>query len=128
MKHRIKTKKLNIRGQHKNSLMSNMSCSLFEHEVIRTTLPKAKCLKVYAEKLITKARNLDLKKRRELCGLIKSKDMLKKLINDIVLRNTKRKGGNIRVLKYGYRPGDRAPMAIVELVDKDGINTDRPGT
>jgi len=100
-------------------MLANMACSLIEHEQIKTTLPKAKEIRPYVEKLITLARRGDLHARRLLIAQIKQEAAVSKLIDVLAKRYAERPGGYSRVLKAGFRYGDMAPMAFVELVDRD---------
>ena len=103
-----------------------MACSLFEHEVIKTTLPKAKELKRVAEPLITLAKNDSVANRRLAFARTGSKDTVGKLFAELGPRYTERPGGYTRILKCGYRSGDTAPMAFVELVDRPNVDDDDP--
>ena len=99
-------------------MFKNMASSLFRHELIRTTLPKAKELRRVAEPLITKAKIDSVANRRLVFDRIRDRDMVTKLFNELGPRYKERPGGYIRILKCGYRTGDKAPMAYVELVDR----------
>lgn len=108
---------------HRKSMMRNLAVSLFEHETIRTTLPKAKELRRYAEPLVTRAKEDSVHNRRIIFNRIRDKKAVGKLFTDLGPRFKERPGGYIRILKCGFRPGDNAPMAYVQLVDgEDGIN------
>jgi len=98
--------------------MRNMAVSLMRHELIRTTLPKAKELRRVAEPLITLAKQDSVSKRRLAFARLRDNDVVSKLFNDLGPRYRERPGGYLRILKCGYRPGDKAPMAYVELVDR----------
>jgi large subunit ribosomal protein L17 len=100
-------------------MLANMACSLVEHEQIKTTLPKAKELRPYVERLITLAKRGDLHARRLCLAQIKQEDSVRKLFDTLAARYADRPGGYTRVLKAGFRYGDMAPMAIIELVDRD---------
>ncbi len=125
MKHRIKQRKLNRTTSHRKAMLANMAASLIKHEQIVTTLPKAKELKPYVEKLITlgkqAAANPDkaLAKRRKAIATMRDVEQVKKLFDVIAERYEDRPGGYTRVLKAGFRYGDAAPMAVIELVDRD---------
>ena len=99
-------------------MFRNMAVSLFEHEVIRTTVPKAKELRRTAEPLITMAKTDSVAKRRLAYARLRDRDAVQKLFNELGPRYQERPGGYLRILKCGFRPGDKAPMAIVELVDR----------
>jgi large subunit ribosomal protein L17 len=105
-------------------MFSNMAASLFEHEVIRTTLPKAKELRRVAEPLVTLAKEDNVANRRRAFAKLRDKAMVTKLFDELGPRYQERPGGYLRVLKCGYRNGDGAPMAIVELVDRPDVDED----
>jgi len=125
MKHRIKQRKLNRTSSHRKAMLANMAAALIKHEQITTTLPKAKELKPYVEKLITLAKqaaaNPDkaLAKRRKAIATMRDQEQVKKLFDILAERYESRPGGYTRVLKAGFRYGDAAPMAVIELVDRD---------
>jgi large subunit ribosomal protein L17 len=119
MRHGHGYRKLNRTAEHRKAMFSNMSCSLIEHEQIKTTLPKAKELKRIADKLITLGKKGDLHARRLAAAQLKQDDAVKKLFETLAPRYKERNGGYTRVLKAGFRYGDMAPMAIIELVDRD---------
>lgn len=119
MYHRIKQNKLNRTSSHRKSMFANMATSLVENEQIKTTLVKAKVLRPYIEKLVTKARKGTLASRREIISLIKSKRVAEKLISILSPRYKNRSGGYTRIIKSGFRSGDNAPMAYIEFVDRD---------
>jgi len=118
MRHRNAGRQLNRTSSHRKAMFRNMAASLFEHEVIKTTLPKAKELRRVAEPLITMAKEDSVAKRRLAFARLRDKDAVSKLFNELGPRYKERPGGYLRVLKCGYRAGDAAPMAIVELVDR----------
>jgi len=118
MRHRNSGRKLNRNSSHRKAMFKNMAVSLMEHEVIRTTLPKAKELRGVVEPLITLGKTDTLANRRLAFARLDDREAVTKLFNDIGPRSTARPGGYIRILKTGLRAGDKAPMAIVELVDK----------
>ena len=118
MRHRNSGRKLNRNSSHRKAMFKNMAVSLMEHEVIRTTLPKAKELRGVVEPLITLGKTDTLANRRLAFARLDDREAVTKLFNDIGPRSTARPGGYIRILKTGLREGDKAPMAIVELVDK----------
>tara|TARA_S200000501_G_C20742292_1_gene707877 strand:- start:585 stop:1010 length:426 start_codon:yes stop_codon:yes gene_type:complete len=119
MRHRQSGRKLNRTSSHRKALFSNMSVSLLKHEQIVTTLPKAKELKSSVEKLITLGKKGDLHAKRQAFSKLRDKDVVKKLFDVISKRYSERNGGYTRVLKAGFRYGDSAPMAVIELVDRD---------
>ena len=119
MRHRHSGRKLNRTSSHRKSLFKNMAQALLKHEQIVTTLPKAKELKRVVEKLITLGKKGNLHSRRLAFNQIRDKDMVSKLFENIAKRYSDRKGGYTRVLKAGFRYGDSAPMAVIELVDRD---------
>ena len=119
MRHRISGRKLNRTSSHRKSLFKNMAQALLKHEQIVTTLPKAKELKRVVEKLITLGKKGNLHSRRLAFNQIRDKDMISKLFDSLAKRYSDRKGGYTRVLKAGFRYGDSAPMAVIELVDRD---------
>ncbi len=118
MRHRNSGRKLNRNSSHRKAMFKNMAASLFEHEVIRTTLPKAKELRGVVEPLITLGKNDSVANRRLAFARLGDRDVVTKLFNEIAPRSANRPGGYVRVLKCGFRQGDKAPMAIVELVDR----------
>ncbi|MBM3514389.1 MAG: 50S ribosomal protein L17 [Alphaproteobacteria bacterium] len=119
MRHRLKGRKLNRTKGHRRALFANLANALFKHEQIKTTLPKAKDLRSYAEKMITTAKKGSLHARRLLSARLRDDAIVKKLIETLAPRYKDRKGGYTRVLKAGFRHGDAAPMALIELVDRD---------
>ncbi|MEM7189113.1 MAG: 50S ribosomal protein L17 [Pseudomonadota bacterium] len=119
MRHGNGYRKLNRTHEHRKAMFANMACSLIEHEQIKTTLPKAKELRRIADKLITLAKRGDLHARRLAASQIKQDPAVKKLFDTLGERYKDRNGGYTRVLKAGFRYGDMAPMAIIELVDRD---------
>jgi large subunit ribosomal protein L17 len=118
MRHRHGLRKLNRTSSHRLAMLRNMTNSLFKHELIKTTLPKAKELRRVAEPLITLAKNGTLANRRLAFDRTRDKDIVYKLFNELGPRYAKRPGGYLRILKFGFRQGDNAPMALVELVDR----------
>lgn len=119
MRHRMSGRKLNRTSQHRNMLFRNMAQALIKHEQIVTTLPKAKELRGVVEKLITLAKRGDLHARRLAFARLRDDAMTAKLFDVLGSRYAERKGGYTRVLKAGFRYGDSAPMAVIELVDRD---------
>jgi len=118
MRHRNIGRQLSRDAEHRNLMLRNMANSLLTHEVIRTTLPKAKELRRIAEPLITLAKEDSVSKRRLAFARTRDSDVVGKLFSDLGPRFKGRPGGYIRILKCGFRPGDNAPMAYVELVDR----------
>ncbi len=118
MRHRNVGRKLGRTSSHRKAMFSNMCNSLIEHELIRTTLPKAKELRRYIEPLITVGKSDSVASRRQVFDTLRSKSAVGKLFTTLGPRYVGRPGGYVRVLKCGFRPGDNAPMAIVELVDR----------
>lgn len=125
MRHGMKQRKLGKTRPHRRAMMANMACALIKHEQIVTTLPKAKELRPYVEKLITlgkKAKadpNCALAKRRQAIAILRNEGEVAKLFDTLASRYEKREGGYCRVLKAGFRYGDAAPMAVIELVERD---------
>ena len=118
MRHRKSGRKLNRNSSHRKAMFKNMTASLVEHEVIKTTLPKAKELRRVAEPLITLAKEDSVANRRLAFDRLRNKATVGKLFSDLGPRFKERPGGYIRILKCGFRKGDNAPMAIVELLDR----------
>ena len=118
MRHRKAGRQLNRNSSHRKAMFRNMTCSLIEHEVIRTTLPKAKELRRVAEPLITMAKQDNVAKRRLAFARLRSDAAVGKLFSELGPRFQEREGGYLRILKCGYRVGDKAPMAYVELMDR----------
>tara|TARA_B100000214_G_scaffold254394_1_gene187271 strand:- start:127 stop:510 length:384 start_codon:yes stop_codon:yes gene_type:complete len=118
MRHKYSGRKLNRTSSHRTAMFKNMMASLIEHEEIKTTLPKAKELRKFLERLITISKVDTVAKRRVVFSRIRSKDAVTKLFSDLGPRFKNRPGGYLRILKCGFRPGDKAPMAIIQLVDK----------
>ncbi|MFK5950768.1 MAG: 50S ribosomal protein L17 [Methylococcales bacterium] len=121
MRHRKTGRQLNRNSSHRKAMFSNMVTSLFEHELIRTTLPKAKELRGYAEPLITLSKEDTVAKRRMAFSKLRDRNVVTKLFNDLGPRYKDRSGGYLRIIKCGFRTGDKAPMAYVELVDRPEI-------
>ena len=119
MRHGVAHRKLNRTSSHRKAMFANMAASLIEHEQIVTTLPKAKELKPVMDKLITLAKRGDLHARRQAVSKIRNVEQVSKLFDTLGPRYQERSGGYTRVLKAGFRHGDNAPMAVIELVDRD---------
>ncbi len=126
MRHGHGLRKLNRTSEHRQAMLRNMMNSLLEHEVIKTTVPKAKELRRVVEPMITLAKNPTLANRRLAFDRLRSRDMVTKLFNDLGPRFKARPGGYTRILKMGFRVGDNAPMALVELVDRPEVASDAP--
>ena len=124
MRHRQSGRQLNRNSSHRKAMFRNMASSLFEHEVIRTTVPKAKELRRVVEPLLTRAKDDSVANRRIVFDRIRNRDMVSKLFNELGPRYQTRPGGYLRILKCGFRTGDKAPMAIVELVDRPVAESD----
>ena len=118
MRHRYSGRKLNMNGSHRRAMFRNMTASLVEHELIRTTLAKAKELRCFAEPIITISKNDSVANRRLAFNRLRNKAAVGKLFSDLGPRYANRPGGYLRILKCGRRVGDNAPMAYVELVDR----------
>lgn len=118
MRHRKTGRQFNMNSSHRKAMLQNLTNNLFRHEVIKTTLPKAKELRRIAEPLITMAKEDSVHKRRIAFSRMRDKEMVGKLFGELGPRYQGRPGGYLRVLKCGYRAGDNAPMAYVELVDR----------
>ncbi len=118
MRHRKSGRHLNRTSSHRQAMFRNMTNSLFRHELIKTTLPKAKELRRVAEPLITLAKEDSVHKRRLAFARMRDKEMVAKLFNELGPRYQDRPGGYLRILKCGHRTGDNAPMAYVEMVDR----------
>ena len=118
MRHRHGLRKLNRTSAHRLAMLRNMTNSLLKHEVIKTTLPKAKELRRVAEPLITLSKDPTLANRRLAFNRLRDRDVVGKLFNELGPRYKARPGGYLRILKFGFRVGDKAPMALVELVDR----------
>ena len=119
MRHGIAHRKLNRTASHRKAMFANMAASLIEHEQIVTTLPKAKELRPLMDKLVTLAKRGDLHARRQAIAKVRNKDAVKKLFDVFGERYKDRNGGYTRVLKAGFRYGDNAPRAVIELVDRN---------
>ena len=119
MRHKMSYRKLNRTPEHRKALFKNMLNSLIKYEQIITTLPKAKELKPQIDKVITLGKNLNLNKKKHLFSELQDKKSVKKVFETFSKRYANRKGGYSRVLKAGFRTGDDAPMAVIELVDRD---------
>ncbi|MBM4189089.1 MAG: 50S ribosomal protein L17 [Betaproteobacteria bacterium] len=118
MRHRLSNRKLNRTSSHRQALLRNLSIALLTHEVIKTTLPKAKELRRVVEPLITLGKKPSLANRRLAFDRLRDRDLVGKLFDDLGPRFAARNGGYTRILKFGFRVGDNAPMALIELVDR----------
>lgn len=123
MRHRKSGRQLNRNSSHRKAMFSNMASSLFRHELIKTTLPKAKELRSVAEPLITLSKVDSVAKRRQAFSKLRDREVVTKLFNELGPRYQDRSGGYLRIIKCGFRPGDDAPMAYVELVDRPEVDT-----
>ena len=121
MRHGNGLRKLNRTSSHRLAMLRNMSTSLLEHEVIKTTLPKAKELRMVVEPLITLGKKDNLANRRLAFNRTRDRDIVAKLFTELGPRYATRPGGYLRILKFGFRHGDNAPMALVELVDRPEV-------
>jgi large subunit ribosomal protein L17 len=121
MRHRHGLRKLNKTSSHRLAMLRNMTNSLFQHEIIKTTLPKAKELRRVAEPLITLGKEPSLANKRLAFNRMRDRDMVVKLFDELGPRYKTRNGGYLRILKFGFRQGDNAPMALVELVDRPEV-------
>jgi large subunit ribosomal protein L17 len=126
MRHRHGLRKLNRTSSHRLAMLRNMTNSLFTHEAIKTTLPKAKELRRVAEPLITLAKEATLANRRLAFDRLRDRAVVTKLFDELGPRYKARPGGYLRILKFGYRQGDAAPMALVELVDRPESGATEP--
>ena len=128
MRHRHGLRKLNRTSSHRLAMLRNMTNSLFLHEAIKTTLPKAKELRRVAEPLITLAKTPTVANRRLAFDRLRDREMVTKLFNELGPRYQGRPGGYLRILKFGFRQGDAAPMALVELMDRPNAEAAPEGT
>ena len=119
MKHNIKNRKLNKTSSHRKAMFMNMSNSLIKHEQITTTLPKAKELRRFVEKIITLGKKGKLESRRKAISILQDQKMAKKIFDVLAVRYKERNGGYTRIIKLGNRFGDNAPTAVIEFVDRD---------
>ena len=124
MRHRLGLRKLNRTSSHRLAMLRNMTVSLLRHEVIKTTLPKAKELRRVAEPILTLGKNPSLANRRIAFNRLRDREMVVKLFGELGPRYSKRNGGYLRILKFGFRKGDNAPMALVELMDRPDQSDD----
>ncbi len=124
MRHRNSGRSFSRTSSHRKAMFSNMCCSLIEHELIKTTLPKAKDLRRYIEPLITVSKADSVASRRHAFDILRSKVAVGKLFTDLGPRFVERPGGYVRIIKCGFREGDNAPMAYVELLDRPIANSD----
>ena len=128
MRHRKSGRQLNRNSSHRKALFSNMAVSLFQHEFIKTTLPKAKELRGIVEPLITLSKEDTVAKRRLAFSRLRDRSVVTKLFNELGPRYSTRPGGYVRILKCGFRPGDSAPMAYVELIDRPELESSAEDT
>ncbi len=128
MRHQKKTVKLGRTAEHRKALLANQVCSLIEHQRIKTTLAKAKAVRPLAEKMVTLGKNGSLHARRTALAVLRQKDAVKKLFDDIAPRSADRKGGYTRIIKLGQRKSDSAPVAFLEWVDVAEVVEETPTT
>lgn len=124
MRHRVSNRKLNRTSSHRKAMLQNMTNSLLKHEIIKTTLPKAKELRKVAEPLITLSKKATVANRRLAFDRLRDRDVVVKLFDELGPRYQTRNGGYLRILKCGFRQGDNAPMALVELVDRPDVEVE----
>jgi len=124
MRHRKSGRKLSMTSAHRKAMFKNMTVSLLRHEEIRTTLPKAKELRRHAEPLITLAKTPTVANRRLAFSRLRDREMVSKLFDDLGVHYQDRPGGYLRILKCGFRPGDKAPMAIVQMVSRESVDSE----
>src|SRR3954464_6332539 len=127
MRHRHGLRKLNRTSSHRLAMLRNMTNSLLTHETIKTTLPKAKELRRVVEPMITLGKTPSLANRRLAFNRLRDRDVVGKLFTELGPRYAKRNGGYLRILKFGFRQGDNAPMALVELLDQPEPAAEAPG-
>ena len=125
MRHRLGLRKLNRTSSHRLAMLRNMTVSLLRHEVIKTTLPKAKELRRVAEPLLTLGKAPSLANRRLAFDRLRDREVVGKLFAELGPRYASRNGGYLRILKFGFRKGDNAPMALVELMDRPELGEDK---
>jgi large subunit ribosomal protein L17 len=128
MRHQKKTVKLGRTAEHRKALLANQVCSLIEHQRIKTTLAKAKAVRPLAEKMVTLGKEGSLHARRTALAVLRQKNAVKKLFDDIAPRSADRKGGYTRIIKLGARKSDAAPVAFIEWVDAPLVIDDEPAT
>jgi large subunit ribosomal protein L17 len=128
MRHRLGLRKLNRTSSHRVAMLRNMTNSLLRHEVIKTTLPKAKELRRVVEPMITLGKTATVANRRMAFNRLRDREIVTKLFDELGPRYAKRNGGYLRILKFGFRQGDNAPMALVELLDRPPESTDAAAT
>jgi len=128
MRHRLGLRKLNRTSSHRLAMLRNMTNSLLKHEVIKTTLPKAKELRRVVEPMITLGKTATVANRRMAFNRLRDREIVTKLFDELGPRYAKRNGGYLRILKFGFRQGDNAPMALVELLDRPPESADAAAT
>ena len=126
MRHQKKTVRLGRTAEHRKALLANQVCSLIAHQRIKTTLAKAKAVRPLAEKMVTLGKNGSLHARRNALSILRQKDAVKKLFDEIALRSTERNGGYTRIIKLGQRKSDSASMAFIEWVDAEQVLEEKP--
>ena len=127
MRHRLGLRKLNRTSSHRVAMLRNMTNSLLKHEVIKTTLPKAKELRRVVEPMITLGKTPTVANRRMAFNRLRDREIVTKLFDELGPRYAKRNGGYLRILKFGFRQGDNAPMALVELLDRPAESAEATG-
>ena len=128
MRHRLGLRKLNRTSSHRLAMLRNMTNSLLKHEVIKTTLPKAKELRRVVEPMITLGKTATMANRRMAFNRLRDREIVTKLFDELGPRYAKRNGGYLRILKFGFRQGDNAPMGLVELLDRPPESTEAATT
>lgn len=118
MKHRIKGRKFSRNSAHRKALLRNLAIALLKNDIIKTTLPKAKELRPFVEKVLTIAKKDNLSNRRLAASILGNQEIVDKLFKDLGPKISQRNGGYTRIMKFGFRTGDKAPMAVMELVDR----------
>src|SRR5712671_2733765 len=127
MRHQKKTVKLGRTADHRRALLANQVCALIEHQRIKTTLAKAKAVRPLAERMVTLGKNGSIHARRRALAVLRQKNIVKKLFDDIAQRSAERNGGYTRIVKLGARKSDSAPMAFIEWVDAEEVAEEKPG-
>lgn len=121
MRHRKVKNRVGVHSGHHNANLQSLTNALFRHEIIRTTVHRAKVLRRHAEPIITRAKDDSVANRRLVFSRLRDREMVQKLFNEIGPRHAERPGGYLRIVRCGFRPGDNAPMAYIELVDRQAV-------
>ncbi|MBY8966684.1 50S ribosomal protein L17 [Algiphilus sp. NNCM1] len=121
MRHRKVKNRVGVHSGHHNANLQSLTNALFRHEIIRTTVHRAKVLRRHAEPIITRAKSDSVANRRLVFSRLRDREMVQKLFNEIGPRHAERPGGYLRIVRCGFRPGDNAPMAYIELVDRQAV-------